>query len=250
MSAIESDVSISDLVSSEELTALATARSRIYGFLGAVFNRLPNEQFVGGLSSPEMAAFLASIGELEDQNEGIREGLRLLEAYITHTKDRPVEEVKTELGVERTRLVRGIKPDYGPPPPYEWVHAPRTGDAPGLTTAIVRNAYAESHAALPEIVREEPDFIGIELDFMRYLTEKEGAAWESDQPDGALQVIGKERAFLDEHILVWIPKFCDVMLEQARIDFFRGIALLTKGFALGEASRVKELSEASAVYPA
>jgi TorA maturation chaperone TorD len=108
-------------------------------------------------------------------------------------------------------------------------------------SVAVRQAYAESGVDLPEEVRDQPDFIGFELDFMRHLTEKEAQAWSDGDHAEALVMLERQRAFLEEHITRWIPRFCDVMAREARLDFHRGIARMTKGFVLGEAQKVVEL---------
>jgi len=231
----------SSMITPEEMANLAQARSRVYGFLGAVFNRLPDDQFAASLSSPEVATFLSSLGEGEDQSEDMQEGLRLMKAFIGASKGKPVEELKTELAVERTRLLRGIKPGYGPPPPYESVYAATALEAQGQTTFNVKNIYAAAGAALPDDIHDQPDFIGFELDFMRHLTEKEAQAWAGGNAEEVMKLTEKERAFLEEHILCWVPRFCDLMFEQAQLDFYRGIARLTKGFVQGELQTAAEL---------
>ncbi len=241
MKAIESDLPVADLASPAELSALATARSRVYGFLGAVYNRMPDEKFAASLSSPELAAFLSSLGEEEDVPEDMREGLRLIQAFISASGNQPVEELKTSLAVDRTKLLRGIKPGYGPPPPYEGVYASTAQDVIGEAMLSIRNIYAESGVVLPEGVHDQPDFIGFELDFMRHLSEKEARAWADENVEEVIKVTGKEQAFLKEHILKWIPRFCDLMLEQAQLDFYRGIARLTKGFVQNDVRTVAEL---------
>jgi TorA maturation chaperone TorD len=241
MNAIESDLPVSDLASPAELSALAAARSRVYGFLGGVYNRLPDEQFAASLASPELAVFLSSLGDAEDTPEDMREGLRLIQAFIRASQDKPIEELKTDLAVERTKLVRGIKPGYGPPPPYEGVYAATAEEALGHAVLNIKNIYAESGVVLPEEVHDQPDFIGFELDFMRHLAEREAQAWADDKMEEVILVTKKEQAFLVEHILAWIPRFCDLMFEQAQLDFYRGIARLTKGFVESEAHTVAEL---------
>jgi TorA maturation chaperone TorD len=103
--------------------------------------------------------------------------------------------------------------------------------------------YAEAGVGLPEEMKDQPDFIGFELDFMRHLTEKEAQAWADDDREEALGILERQRAFLKEHITRWIPRFCDVMAQEARLDFYRGIACMTKGFVLDEAKKVAELIE-------
>ncbi len=63
-----------------------------------------------------------------------------------------------------------------------------------------------------------------ELDFMRHLAEKEAEAWPSNNLEEVMKITKSEQVFLDEHVLRWIPRFCDLMFDQAELDFYRGIA--------------------------
>jgi len=240
----------SEPVSAEELAALAASRSRVYGFLAAVYNRLPDDQFAASLSGPDLASFLSSLAGTEDLPEDMREGLRLIEGFIQASQGKPVDELRTELAVERTRLLRGVKPGYGPPPPYESVYLGSDQQPLMQASVAVRQAYAEAGVGLPEEVRDQPDFIGFELDFMRHLTEKEAQAWADGGWEEVAQILEKERAFLEEHVVRWIPRFCDVMAQEAQLDFYRGIARVTKGFVLDEAQKTRELLEEAGNEPA
>jgi TorA maturation chaperone TorD len=233
----------SDPVSTDEWAGLAVSRSRVYGFLGAVYNRLPDEGFAESLSGPDLAGFLLSLAGMEDLPEDMRKGLELIEGFVRDSEAKPVDELQTELAVERTRLLRGVKPGYRPPPPYESVYMASDRQPVMQASAAVRHIYAEAGVNLPEEVRDQPDFIGLELDFMRHLTDKEAQAWVDSDREEALRVLEKEQAFLEEHITRWIPRFCEVMDQEARLDFYRGIAHMTKGFVLDEAQKVAELVE-------
>jgi TorA maturation chaperone TorD len=232
-----------EAVTTGEWSALAESRSRIYGFLAAVYNRLPDEQFAASLSGPDLAAFLSSMAGKGDLPEGMRHGLDLIEGFVRDSKGKEVEALATDLAVERTRLLRGVKPGYGPPPPYESVYAGSEAAPLMRASASVRQIYAEAGVGLPEEVRDQPDFIGFELDFMRHLTAQEAQAWASGQGKEAVEALERQRSFLQEHIIHWIPRFCDVMLEEARLGFFQGIARMTKGFVMDEADKVSEYLE-------
>ena len=219
-----------DETTNREMADLAMSRSRVYGFLGALYNRMPDEQFAASLPSQEVTAFLSSLGESEDAPEDMREGVRLIEAFIRASTDKPVEELKTDLAVERTRLLRGIKPDYSPPPPYESVYVGLEQQPQMYASVSVQQAYAEAGVGLPKEVKDQPDFIGFELDFMRHLSEQESQAWTERDRGRAAELLEKEFNFLKGHILHWVPRFCDVMFQQATLDFYRGVARITKGF--------------------
>jgi len=227
-------------VSSEEWATLAETRSRVYGFPGAVFNRLPDNMFAESLSGPELAHFLLSLAGAEDLPGDMQDGLKLIEGFVRACKGKAVDELRTELAVERTRLLRGVKPGYSPPPPYESVYVGSDQGPLMQASVAVRQAYAEAGVGLPEEVKDQPDFIGLELDFMRHLTEKEAQAWANDDGSKVLEVMEQERAFLEEHVTRWVPRFCDVMANEARLDFYKGIARMTKGFVMDETQKVAE----------
>ena len=237
-------MSTEEEITHQDLADLAVMRSKVYAFLSGIYTQLPDQDFVQRLTDSGMVTLLDTLttGEADGEMAGeMGEGLALVKSYLVASRDMPRDAVQTDLAVDRTRLLRGIKPGYGPPPPYESVYA-GSDQAPLLKASVsVRQAYSEAGVGLAEGVHDRPDFIGFELDFMRHLTEKEAQAWGSDDHEEVIRVLEKERAFLEHHIVRWIPRFCDVMLEEARIDFYRGIARLTKGFVLDDAQKTKEV---------
>lgn len=243
MKTVEPEGCESEPLDSAQRASLAVSRSRVYGFLAAVYNRSPDHQFAEGVSSADLGSFLASLAEREGLPQDVREGVRLIERFSRASKGKPVDEVRTELTVERTRLLRGVRPDHGPPPPYESLYRGSEGQAETRVSAAVAREYAQAGVALADGMREQPDYVGLELDFMRHLTEKEAEAWAKNEPDEAETYLDLEQAFLREHIVRWIPRFCDVVIEQADLDFYRGMAQVTKGFIEDELQKMKAMSD-------
>lgn len=239
----EIDRMTKESISSEEWATIAKSRSRVYGFLGALYCRRPDEQFASSLLGQELTDFLSCLSETEELSEDMRTGVSLIDQFIQASEGKSIDELKTEVGVERTRLLRGVKPGYGPPPPYESVYSSQKRELDAYRVAAVLKVYAEAEVILPEDNRDQPDYIGIELDFMRHLCAKESEAWSSNNRGQALNYIGKERCFLEEHINQWIPQFCEVMTKDARLDLYRGIARITRGFVLDESQRSSEYLE-------
>ncbi|MDE8701759.1 molecular chaperone TorD family protein [Adlercreutzia equolifaciens] len=229
--------------------AIARSRSRVYGFLGALYCRRPDDQFASGLLGDDLAAFIASVTAQEDLADDMRVGVALIDQYMQDCEGKDVEELTTEVAVERTRLLRGVKPGYGPPPPYESVYSNQMHELETHRIAAVLNAYAAADAVLPKDIHDQPDYIGLELDFMRHLCAKESEAWAAGDREQALAFIAQQQSFLDEHVAPWIPRFCDVMTEQARLDLYRGVALITKSFVLDEAQGVAEYHEVAQLLP-
>jgi TorA maturation chaperone TorD len=50
-----------------------------------------------------------------------------------------------------------------------------------------------------------------------------------------------ERNFLREHIMEWVPGFCERVADMAEFDFYRGIARMTKGFVVDDYETIVSL---------
>ena len=234
----------------KECALSAENRCNAYGFLATVYNQMPDDAFVSNILNTDLDGLLA-VFDHEDQpqsdqpqsdNTGayILEGLLLIKDYIEQSREKTLEDIKIEMGRDRTRLFRGIKSGYGPPPPYESVYV-GTDENPSTQASLdVRQAYTDADAKVPKEVKELPDYIGIELDFMRHLTQKEVYAWEEDQTEQARELLNKQHRFLRDHLARWAPLYCEKMYQKAEYDFHRGIARLTSGFVLHELERMQD----------
>jgi TorA maturation chaperone TorD len=76
--------------------------------------------------------------------------------------------------------------------------------------------YAQAGLTLAEELQLPPDHLSLELLFVSYLI-------DSDKPDLL------ER-FLEEHIMNWVPYYCDELAKQASTVFYREVARITKEF--------------------
>lgn len=65
---------------------------------------------------------------------------------------------------------------------------------------------------------------------MRLTCLNEGEAWQAGSADKALEYLEAGRDFLRNHVMPWVPGFCEKMYEGAELDFYKGIARLTRGF--------------------
>ena len=65
---------------------------------------------------------------------------------------------------------------------------------------------------------------------MRLLCSQEAEAWKSDNEDEALRLLQAEREFLREHLMTWLPKFCDEVRKHDRLGLFRCLVDLTEGW--------------------
>jgi TorA maturation chaperone TorD len=107
-------------------------------------------------------------------------------------------------------------------------------------TQQVRQWYLR-YGVEPEHSHTEPDdHIGLELAFLAHLAQRGLQALEQNDPAAFEDSMAAQRGFLAEHLLKWASAWCGLVLEHARTDFYRGVALLTRG-ALTELAHLFEL---------
>ena len=63
---------------------------------------------------------------------------------------------------------------------------------------------------------------------MRLLCEKELGA-SKEEESSVEEVTGIERSFVENHLGLWLPAFCEKMMMEAQENFHRGIGHLTLG---------------------
>ncbi len=94
---------------------------------------------------------------------------------------------------------------------YPLSEAPKTL---GSATVEVRRFYESAGLTMEEELQIVPDHISAELLFMSYLAGNER--------------IDEQRTFIKEHLIKWVPVFCDEVWEHAKTSFYKQIAILLK----------------------
>ncbi len=104
----------------------------------------------------------------------------------------------------------------------------------------IKNLYTEFGYPFSEATKELPDYVGLEIDFMRYLCGKEAQVWKTGNQSKAMSLLNIESDFMCKHVGEWVPRFCDEVLADAKETLYQGIARLTKAFVLIETERLKD----------
>ena len=224
-------------VETEKPFAVAQARRCVYEMLSAYYLGLPDQRMVDSIFDPDFDRRLSTVASVFETGE-MQEGLRLISNFISSFKNQSQEEILRRIAIDRTRLFRGISEKHSPPPPYESFY--REQRLRGEGSAEVYRFYSKLGVTLAEEWTESPDYLGIEIDFMRLLCQSEEEAWLNSQPEKALEFLGASMDFLKDHLLKWVPSFLDKMYEMADLDFYRGLAKLTSGFLKYDGHLVEE----------
>lgn len=136
----------------------------------------------------------------------------------------------TEIELEDLRVAHAklfIGPFEVLAPPYGSVYLEGEHRVMGDSTLDALDHYRLAGLKLDEDTREPPDHIGTELEFMYFL----GFQFLSV---GGEEYLERQKSFLANHLLGWVPEFTLRMRENCPHPFFHHLATLTAGFLAEE----------------
>lgn len=211
------------------MVEIAKQRGNVWRFLSLIYIKEPTLDLINELKKEDLCKSLEDLGVIFDD-------------IFRSDND---EDLLFKLESEYTRLYIGPGVHIAP---YESVYIDEkvVGDkrVPGLmwgdSTVEVLKEYEEYGLKLVDQFKDMPDHIGVELELMSFLTEKEANEWECERKDNALKCLSNEREFLDNHLTKWAPKFCDYAAEDANFKFYKSLAILTKEYILSEHEYVND----------
>lgn len=204
----------------------ALARSTLYQFLSLCFFE-PDEKTVPILKSDE---YLGNVRESLDEYltvnsfngnaSSAKESLKLL---IDCLREKSFKELDSEY-----RKVFGGFIAAKECPIYETLYGSTTEfqQAQNLQElADIGGFYRAFELKLSEDMKERYDHLGIELEFMHFLTYKEAYALENHGEEQLKICIDAEKKFLKSHLARWVPLFTKLANKMAKKDgFYAGIA--------------------------
>ncbi len=208
----------------EARQSLARIRRDLYGLLSFAYIHIPELKTLELKWEPAMELLGFSLQGAEEAFRQIEQGLDLIRPYAK--KGPPGEKTLTSLSRDWTRLFRGVD-RQGLLPPYESLY--RTEKLHEKPAREIHRLFSQMGIRVPEEWHQPPDYVGVELDFMRLLCSRETQADESPKRESLTKAVKEEKSFVEHHLGTWASIFCEKMVEEAREDYYRGIARLTIG---------------------
>jgi len=201
-------------------------RSKVYGLLSHFYINPPDRKILNLDLETSLKIFKISLNGIDEPFKEIEEGRKILTNYISKKSESFDEESLLSLLKDWTRLLRGVD-IKGPLPPYESVYL--TGRLQNKPAQEINRLFSKMGIKIPEQWHQPSDYIGVELDFMRLLCEMENEAFRGNDSHHLQEILRIENSFLRNHLGLWVSDFCENTKREAREDFFKGIASLTKG---------------------
>ncbi len=177
------------------MSCLVEERCRIYWFLGDCFLKAPTR--------------------------------KLLDVWQSlHRQD--VEFDLMALQQDYIRCVAGIKEGYGLIPPYESLYRPDT--FPTEIRAAVSSYFDAAGIDADSVCAQSPDFLSSEFRLLSLLAYHQHQAEIADDAEQSLMFENLQQEFLQHHLRVWLPEYCQKLAEAGKDGFYGQLAIYMQAF--------------------
>ncbi|MDF2876108.1 MAG: dmsD 1 [Sporomusa sp.] len=217
----------------ERLASWLHEREFIYSLLACLYKASPATQLLKTLSANRLLTSLVEDYEplVAPEQIEVYSAVQRLQDELDLGLRNPADYQKL-LQADFNHLFVG--PGHLAAPPWESVYRSRERLIFGEQTLAVREFYRSFGLETKKRRSEPDDHISLELEFMAWLC-KQAAKPDISTEKLNLYMSGQTR-FLSGHILEWAPALCDDIRKAAELNFFRGLALLTKQWLKADAA--------------
>ncbi len=161
----------------------------------------------------------------------LRSALEIVYPDGTHCIDRLQaalqQYTQQELLVEYTRLFIG--PFKTPVSPYSSLYF-GTDRVMDDTTLWVIEHYKKSGLEFDYSIKDVPDHIAVETEFMHYLIHSEIKALDEGDEDVAQTCWGNQQEFFGQHYRKWVPQFCSNIVTETKNAYFIALSECLNSF--------------------
>lgn len=183
-------------------------RSAVYDHLARLFE-LPDAFLVEERVHARLRDLLVEVNP-----EAAAAAERLLEAWSREGLD----------AVRRDHIALFVGPARLLAPPYGSVYLDGQREILGPSTLDVVRLYGEAGLQKAESLKDAPDHVRVELDFLHVAIDRTLAAMAGGDGDGAEKLVALQATFLQHHLGRWARPFAEVLRTGATTDYHRAVA--------------------------
>ena len=213
--------------SARDWSQRAASRSNCYGLLALVFRDVPTSETVTRMRSAPLAEVLRDYGYDIARDLAGEPGT-----------------VAERLGQDYTRAFVGPGEHVSP---YASVHRADEGQLWGESTVQVKRFVQRTGLSFQGHWDSIPDHVAIEFELMQRLCGHEAELWPratSGRPDQTAsaselaQCVERQAELLRDHLSVWLPRFCQRVLDASNSPFYREMAKLAGSIVAADIEHV------------
>ncbi|MEW6739680.1 MAG: TorD/DmsD family molecular chaperone [Nitrospirota bacterium] len=210
----------------------AGERERTYRFLSGLCLKPPSDSLIAMIRD---GSILSVFQDNYEDGEGIESYPAGLFEFVRQAEKMP--NLKEELEADHTALFV-LPSDLLP---HEAVYLDKDKKLGGRITISVGQFYEKAGADILKECTEMPDHLGMELEFMAFLCGIERESWEKTGIESLQKCVEFQKMFLEEHLLKWVYRCCEKIIERAEYGFYKAVANFIIEFMKSEEEYVSEL---------
>ena len=196
-----------------------TGEMLTFALLGKAFYVYPEKAWMQSLTDEDI---FAEVPFAATQSQAVA-ALSLLQQWTKSVSEQSLDDLRSDY----TRLFIG--PGKVLTPPWESVFFSEERLTFQESTLHVREWYRRFGLQSDKLYQEPDDHIGLELEFVAHLAKQALLALEQNDQANFDTAIDAQKKFIAEHLGRWAWGWCEQVEAQAHTDFYRGMAMLTRG---------------------
>jgi putative dimethyl sulfoxide reductase chaperone len=208
-----------------QLQPLLFARKNFYQLLHLLFLTPTNDEALFEIQNN------GNLRELEE----FHEGGKILRNFFEHLTD---EQIKKEYK-EYQRLFIGPGPLIAPP--WESYYRSREQLLFEEWTYQIREQYHQFGLQYIKENNEPDDHLLLELEFMIFLAD---LSLQETKIGRIIELLTSQIHLLEKHLTIWIPYFCERVIENTNSQFYLGAAMLLEDLLSFDLSTLLDVREA------
>lgn len=216
------------------IAIILSNRHYLYELLQHIFGHDPSLELLKATTSEHTQEALMLLLDEDTLDDHLSVLAELKQAVSSDT-----EGMLSKLKSEYTYLMLG--PNKLPAPPWESVYLNEERTIFQESTLSVRRAYLEYQFLPTNYPHEADDHIALELDFMAHLSKLAQQRFEEENIQDVKRLLSDQKAFLEEHLLLWIGDFAEQIQLSKTHFFYPKLAVLAEQVVKKDAEILDEL---------
>lgn len=219
----------------DEVAGSMSERAEFYRLLASLYFKEVSEEFIARLKGLP--------AELSDEAGLLGEGFKELRDYFARRGPDP----RTDLAADYARifLAAGMfEGDAGCP--YESIYTSEEKLVMQEARDEVRAVYLAHSVNVNEELRLPEDHLSFELEFLAILSDRAAELAKARDMQGLVENLKTQVGFIDAHLLNWLEKLEERVIELARHRFYPAIMHITEGYLEQDRAFLSEACEALA----
>lgn len=219
-----------------EFEALLKNRENMYRLLGRLYLKETDTDLFKTLQGLQFPAVTDDGPEGDAATDKMAEGYSRLAKFLAN----PPEDVETELAADYARVFLGAGTvDDIVANPHESVYT-------SAEKLVCQDAFENMVKTLKGAGLKKDDngifedHIGLEFAYMQHMCARTLDAARKNDEKRVDTLLGMQSDFIDEHLLNWVPRFCEDIRKIPCTDFYPAVSLITEGFISQEKSMFSE----------